>query len=117
MASETYDEGPSKVATEIKRTLRILIATTVVLFLALLGMGIYVYGISRDNTRALCATKLEAQRRVAETEKFIKETPNGIPGLSPAVLQRSLDASKSTVKSLDAVSCPAPPPIPPDGTP
>lgn len=110
-------EKANQTAERIQRSLRILIVTTVVLFLALLGMGLYVYNFSRDNTKALCATKQEAQRRVAETEKFIQETPNAIPGLSPAVLQRSLDASKSTVQSLSYVSCPAPPEIPPDGTP
>lgn len=102
------------VAATLFKRLNILIGTTIVLFLALLIMGLYVYNFSRDNTKALCATKQEAERRVSETEKFIKENPNGIPGISPAVLQRSLDSAKSTVQSLSYVSCPAPPSIPPD---
>lgn len=102
----------SDVAAQIFRRLNILIITTVILFVALLGMGVYVYSVTRNNTRALCAIKLDATRRVSETQEFLKEHPEGIPGLEPEILKRGIDTAKAQVKALSDVSCPPPTIVP-----
>jgi hypothetical protein len=105
-------ERANKTAERIQRSLKILIITTVLTFIALLAMGVYVYKIAQDNTRALCAVKQEAEKRVVETNNFLKEHPEGIAGISPAVLKRGADNAQSTVDALQNVTCPPPTLIP-----
>lgn len=82
----------------------------VVAIFALLGLTVsatvyYVYVTSADNTEALCAIRHDAERRVAFGEEFLKENPNGIPGISADSLRRSTANSKQTVRSLSNLSC------------
>lgn len=68
-------------------------------------LGYYVVKISDDNKQALCAQKTTAQTQAKQTEEFIKDNPNGIPGISRAVLERSKTNAQRTVKSLESVDC------------
>lgn len=98
--------GPSKTAQSIKKTLYWLIAATVVLYLGVAGLTFFVWSQSAKNTDALCSVRHDAEKRVQQGNKFLTENPNGIPGISPKLLQQSVDNAQSTVNSLAILHCP-----------
>jgi hypothetical protein len=61
--------------------------------------------VAVETHAALCAFKLGLQDRVASAEEFLIENPEGIPGISRQDIQRSIDAQKSTLLSLDELDC------------
>jgi len=97
-------------AKELRRTLRLLIGLTVVLYVFLVGIGGYTYFQGQRNTRALCTIRNNAQDRVDQTTDFLRSHPTGIAGISVSDLRRSIESSRATVRALDDVNCPAPPP-------
>lgn len=58
---------------------------------------------------ALCTFRADLVRRADDTEQFIREIETGvrmsIPGITEADLARSLNAQRSTVKSLAILDC------------
>ena len=54
---------------------------------------------------ALCSLRSDLQRRVDASKAFLKEHPEGIPGISSAEIQRSTDSQEQTVKALDILKC------------
>lgn len=66
----------------------------------------YVFITSAKNQDALCSVRHDAERRVVQTEQFLDDHPEGIPGIPVSTLQRGLEAAKETVKSLDNLRCP-----------
>lgn len=53
----------------------------------------------------LCAFKRDLEVRYDNGAKFLKENPEGIPGISAAEIQRSLSNQKSTLESLSNLDC------------
>ena len=96
-------------ATVLRKTLRLLVIATVLLYLAVFGTGYYVYTIAQSNTKGLCALRTDAESRVDQSKQFLKEHPQGIPGISAEQLKRSTDNSKRTIAALESVRCPPPP--------
>jgi hypothetical protein len=96
-------------AKELRRMLRILIGLTVVLYVIMFGIATYTYFQGQRNTKALCTIRDNAQNRVAQAQQFLQDHPNGIAGLTPDDLQRSINTSQATVKALEDVDCPPPP--------
>lgn len=93
------------IGSELKKTLKILVIATVVLYLMVVGLVIWVWIQSDTNTNALCAIRLEAQTRVTETQTFLANHPNGFLGVSPAQLQQSINDSNATVVALSGLGC------------
>jgi len=82
----------------------------VMVIFALLGFTVagsvyYVYTTSQTNQDALCAIRHDSERRVILGEEFLRENPNGIPGVSVESLRRSINNAKETVKSLSSLNC------------
>lgn len=82
----------------------------VMVIFALLGVTMsatvaYVYYNAKLNTEALCSIRADAERRVALGDEFLDSHPNGTAEISAEVLQRSVDSSRSTVKSLSNLDC------------
>lgn len=103
---ENKEGGPSKTAQGIRRTLYILIAATVVLYLFAAGLTIFVWSQSAKNTDALCSIRRDAEKRVEQGNQFLIDNPNGIPGISPKLLQQNVDNAQHTVNSLSILHCP-----------
>jgi hypothetical protein len=106
--NETYDETPSKAAVEIKKTLRLLVIATVVLFVLVVAGGIYTWTVSNNNRDALCAYRADLETRIQQGEDFLIKHPEGIPtiGISAAQLKNNLDGQKHAVKAFQEVNCP-----------
>jgi hypothetical protein len=59
-----------------------------------------------DHTNsALCTFRADVQQRAQNTEKFLAEHPQGIPGIPVGTLRQSLDGQRRTVKALSDLDC------------
>lgn len=96
-------------AKELRRSLRILIGLTVVLYICLVGIAGYTYIQGQRNTKALCTIRSNAADRVEQTQSFLQDHPNGIDGISALDLRRSLQTYQNTVRALEEVDCPPTP--------
>lgn len=79
------------------------------------GSVVYVYTTSENNKEALCAYQADLVQRVASGEQFLKDNPNGIPGISEQTIRASIDSLKQSLKSFAIVNCPES--MPPESTP
>lgn len=95
-------------AKELRRTLRILIGLTVVLYMIVLGIGGYAFIQGKRNTKALCTIRQNAADRADTAQQFLFDHPKGIPGVSVTDINRSINAYQATVRALDDVDCPEP---------
>ena len=109
-------ENPNPPGEELRRGLLWLAIATVFLFLVVCAGGALAYWDSANQRnairtnqvqtqRALCTFVADLQRRVDTARQFLREHPNGIPGISRAQLQLSIDNQQRTIKALDALEC------------
>lgn len=70
-----------------------------------------VYGIAQ-NTKAInqghtaiCQEKSYYHRNIAQTEKFLKQHPGGIPGVPNSLLLQGLHATEAQLHALKDISC------------
>lgn len=86
------------------------------MLLAVLAVSLYVdYRSDRADARvravavetheALCAFKSDLQRRYTAGSEFLENNPDGIPGISAADIQRSLQNQRATLDALSALDC------------
>jgi hypothetical protein len=97
----------SEPATEhsIRNAFRLLVGATCLLFLITVALGAYVFTVAHRNNIVLCAQRHALDVQIGSSEQFLKENPNGIPGISASVIQRGLTNSKRTRKTLDILDC------------
>jgi hypothetical protein len=120
MGNELARNGgaPVKVLEEILRVQQRMTRATVALYLVLALFGGVAWSvrandaarvdeIATTNQTALCALRTDVERRIISSEQFLENHPNGIPGISAAVIRQSLTAQRETVDALSAVECPA----------
>lgn len=69
----------------------------------------FTWKTAQESKEGLCAIRHDSERRVALGDQFLKENPNGIPGISVDSLRRSINNAKETVKSLASLDCDPPP--------
>jgi hypothetical protein len=104
------------IAAQLKRTLRLLVVATLVLYLALAAVVFWAYHdstskrhdlqqVAVQTNTALCTLRGDLKQRVRSSEKFLAEHPNGIPGISAATIRSSLSGQKRTVASLAGLQC------------
>jgi hypothetical protein len=108
--------GPVKVLNQILDAQKRMTWATVVLYVVLSLFGgvawtvrsrdiSYVDQIANQNQLALCAFRGDVQARVVQSEQFLEDHPNGIPGISPAMIRQSLIAQRQTVDALSILEC------------
>lgn len=55
--------------------------------------------------QALCILRADLEARVATSQQFLADHPNGIPGISTSDLQQSIDNQTRTVLALQLLEC------------
>lgn len=60
---------------------------------------------SDESHRALCAFRSDLDTRIKAGKDFLKAHPNGIPGISRADIERSLQGQESTLDTLHFLRC------------
>lgn len=82
----------------------------VMVIFAILGITVsaeayFTWDTAKQSRDGLCAIRQDAERRVVLGKEFLKDNPQGISGISPAVLKRSIDTSQETIDSLSDLDC------------
>jgi hypothetical protein len=62
----------------------------------------------RRTETALCNLRTDLVRRNETSRQFLKENPQGIPGITAAAIKTSIKNSERTIKSLSNLRCPPP---------
>lgn len=110
-------EQSEEIREVIFRSIRTLTRWTVVLFLSVVlvaGLGFYdsikqrnqITSVSINNRTALCALRLDVQKRYENGIDFLIKHPEGIEGISNETIARSLEAQKATLEALNSLDCP-----------
>ena len=93
----------------IRKYLRRLAVATIVVYFALFGLGLFgflrVQHVVSSTHQSLCSFEHDLQQRIISGEQFLKDHPDGIPGVPVAVIQTSLDNQKLTLQSLSGLNC------------
>ena len=64
-----------------------------------------VHDIATDSEGSLCALRHDVERRIAASEEFLEENPQGAGGITPAVIQQGIDNQRATIDALSDLSC------------
>lgn len=65
----------------------------------------YVARESARTTHALCALRGDLETRINASTAYLKEHPEGIPGVSPKLIRDGIANQKRTVHALRSLSC------------
>jgi hypothetical protein len=87
------------VADEIRRTLKRLVAATVVVYVVIMIVTGTTYA-------ALCALDHDLENRVSDSQQFLKEHPHGIAGIPASAIRVSMNSQEDTIHTLDILHCP-----------
>lgn len=101
---------------ELRKALKLLTAATIAVYIALAGLGVIgwidasnkrtdIEQLAEETNTALCKFRAGLENQVAGSEDFLKENPQGIPGLSAEAIQASIDRQRTTIKSLSDLDC------------
>jgi hypothetical protein len=93
------------VGREIKRSLAILTAATVVLYLAVAIVGAVSFHSTRVNTDALCALRGDLKNRVAASQRFLVDHPAGVAGIPAKTIRDGIKNQQRTIAALKNISC------------
>jgi hypothetical protein len=74
-------------------------------FIALAIVILQVNALAASTTDSLCALRGDLERRVATSQGFLQENPEGIPGIPAETLQASIDNQLRTVEALHGLNC------------
>jgi hypothetical protein len=61
--------------------------------------------IATSTNEALCALKQDLQRRYDSGTEFLASNPDGIPGITRATIQQSLENQRRTLLALRQLDC------------
>lgn len=93
------------VAKQIKRSLHLLVAATVVLAIFIGGLGVYSYVNTEETHSALCTLRQDLVVRVHTSKDFLDKHPKGIPGIPGATIRTTLHGQQRTIDALSSLSC------------
>lgn len=94
-----------KVIASLKSTLKSLVIATGILYVCLIGAGVYIYVENHSSKQAICALRSDLESRTTSTKKFLKKHPKGIPGVPITTIQEGLHNQERSIKALSGVSC------------
>ena len=96
----------------IQTSIRNLAILTAVTFLLLVGAIGFFAKTNHDLARrgdqahtAVCTLRTDVGERIAASEQFLREHPEGIAGIPVATLRSSIEAQKRTYASLASAHC------------
>jgi predicted PurR-regulated permease PerM len=89
------------------------LAVSIVVLCLLVAGCVVVAAVAISNTNeladrtngSLCALRHDLEQRVAGGEQFLREHPEGIPGIPAKTLQTSIDGQRRTIRALSNLKC------------
>jgi hypothetical protein len=92
--------------TDYQQIALVLLGTA--MFLMVLVMGFILIQAKEERAitkQALCQLRLNLETRVAGAREFLRDNPKGIPGITPALIKRSIAEQELTIKALADLNC------------
>jgi hypothetical protein len=74
-------------------------------FVVTTWLVVHLIGQNSQANAALCTFRGDLEHRVTATENYLREHPEGFPGVSAATLQSSLNGQRRTVRALGSLDC------------
>lgn len=90
---------------DLQRGLRWLTRSTVAVYIVLIVVSLYFWNDARETRRAVCAFRDDLGERVAQSEAFLADHPEGFGGISTAQIRTSLDGQRRTITALAPLDC------------
>lgn len=60
---------------------------------------------TKRNTDALCTLRGNLEKRGQQSNDFLRQFPNGVPGISRAVIVKSVRDTRQTIHALSGLKC------------
>jgi hypothetical protein len=100
-------QNAQDVIKEIRKSLRALVVSTIILFIALAAVGAYAYVVANQNRWAVCNLRADLQQRIATSEEFVSKHPEALKqfGITKAQAAKEVSNQKRTLDALRVVSC------------
>lgn len=72
------------------------------------GVLLYIQAQSQasQTTDALCALRRDMQVRVESSLTFLRDHPNGIPGINAQTIRTGVENQVRTIRALSSIDCP-----------
>ena len=110
-------EQDANVREVIFHSIKLLTRWTIVMFISVVlvaGLGFYdsiqqrnqITRVAVSNNNALCALRLDVQKRYENGIDFLIKHPEGIEGVSNETIARGLESQKATLDALSNLECP-----------
>lgn len=96
---------PASVIKPLRSTLRGIVIATVILYIALIGAGAYVYAEDHTTQQSICALRGDLETRVHEGKVFLVEHPKGFGSITAHQIQESINNEKRTIDALSDLAC------------
>jgi hypothetical protein len=104
------------IASTLHRQLKRLMVATVILYLALVALGVVAWRdsahkrhdlqvVATQTNTALCTLRHDLADRVRASEDFLINHPAGIPGVPAATIRTNLNGQRRTVAALSNLHC------------
>jgi len=93
------------VAESIQRSLRLLIAATVVLYVAVGLVAAMSWSTAQTSQDALCALRSDLEARVATSLEFLAEHPEGVAGIPAKTIKDGINNQRRTISALRSLDC------------
>jgi hypothetical protein len=105
-------EHESDTAMALRKTLRMLVVSTVILYLVLIGLSVKIYLDGRETNEALCTFRVDLITRVTQSITFLSEHPKGAPGIPVKTIVDGVNNQVRTINALSGLRCTTPLPVP-----
>lgn len=116
MSKEPVHDGPLG---DLQAALRRLVWATIVVYSVLVLLGAFVWvsstvqrneiaRVAKQTNAALCTLRHDFEQRVEASRQFLRDHPDGVGGITPEDIQRSIDGLQTTINALAILDCSAP---------
>lgn len=99
------DRKLSSLQTWVTAGMCFIIVFAVTVMAVMVWQAVRLSNVANESHAALCAFKNDIERRHEAAVRFVKENPDGIPGISRAQIDQSLDTQQDTLDALGVLVC------------
>lgn len=125
MTTPEEEQGhETEAAATLRKTLRMLVVATVVLYIVLVAVCVKVYLDGRSTHNALCTFQADRITQVTQSLQFLADHPEGTSEFPVEAIVNSVNSQIGTINALSSLNCVASQPVPtpissptPKGTP
>jgi hypothetical protein len=106
MSPNTENGELNPIAKNLTLKLNILLASTVIVYLIVLGLSIYGATVAGDLKDGVCGFVDDLDARVEQGQDFLAKNPDGFGGLDADTLQNQINGQQRTANVLrQGVNC------------